>query len=89
MTASTTMTIRVSPETKRKLERIAGETRRSKSFLAAEAVSAYVERELEIIDGIRRGMADAEAGRVVPHDQAMAQIHAVIDAAEAKRAGKA
>ncbi|KGJ12747.1 MULTISPECIES: CopG family ribbon-helix-helix protein [Paracoccus] len=89
MTASTTMTIRVSPETKRKLERIAGETRRSKSFLAAEAVSAYVERELEIIDGIRRGMADAEAGRVVPHDEAMAEIHAVIDAAEAKRAGNA
>jgi predicted transcriptional regulator len=83
------MTIRVSPETKRKLERIAGETRRSKSFLAAEAVSAYVERELEIIDGIRRGMADAEAGRVVSHDEAMAEIHAVIDAAEAKRAGKA
>lgn len=89
MTVSTTMTIRVSPETKRKLERIAGETRRSKSFLAAEAVSAYVERELEIIDGIRRGMADAEAGRVVPHDEAMAEIHAVIDAAKAKRAGKA
>mgnify|MGYP000913295330 CR=1 FL=1 len=89
MTASTTMTIRVSPETKRKLERIAGETRRSKSFLAAEAVSAYVERELEIIDGIRRGMADAEAGRVVSHDKAMAEIHAVIDAAEAKRAGNA
>lgn len=89
MTVSTTMTIRVSPETKRKLERIAGETRRSKSFLAAEAVSAYVERELEIIDDIRRGMADAEAGRVVPHDEAMAEIHAVIDAAKAKRAGKA
>lgn len=89
MTASTTMTIRVSPETKRKLERIAGETRRSKSFLAAEAVSAYVERELEIIDGIRRGMADAEAGRVVSHEDAMAELHAVIDAAEAKRAGKA
>jgi len=89
MTASTTMTIRVSPETKQKLERIAGETRRSKSFLAAEAVSAYVERELEIIDGIRRGMADAAAGRVVPHDEAMAEIDAVIDAAEAKRAGKA
>ena len=89
MTASTTMTIRVSPETKQKLERIAGETRRSKSFLAAEAVSAYVERELDIIDGIRRGMADVAAGRVLPHDEAMAELHAVIDAAEAKRAGNA
>ena len=89
MTASTTMTIRVSPETKSKLERIAADTRRSKSFLAAEAVSAYVERELEIIDGIKRGMADAAAGRVVPHDEAMAEIYAAIDAAESKRAGKA
>ncbi len=89
MTASTTMTIRVSPETKTKLERIAADTRRSKSFLAAEAVSAYVERELEIIDGIKRGMADAAAGRVVPHDEAIAEIYAAIDAAESKRAGKA
>ena len=89
MTVSTTMTIRISPETKAKLERIAADTRRSKSFLAAEAVSSYVERELEIIEGIKRGMADAEAGRVVPHDEAMAELYAVIDAAEAKRAGKA
>ena len=83
MTASTTMTIRVSPETKSKLERIAADTRRSKSFLAAEAVSAYVERELEIIDGIKRGMADVAAGRVVPHEQVMAEARQII--AEAKR----
>ena len=89
MTASTTMTIRVSPETKSKLERLAADTRRSKSFLAAEAVSAYVDRELDIIDGIKRGMADAEAGRVVSHDEAMAEIDAAIDAAEAGRADEA
>jgi predicted transcriptional regulator len=82
MASSTTMTIRLSSETKQKLERLAVDTRRSKSFLAAEAVSAYVERELEIIDGIRRGMADVEAGRVVPHDEAMAEVQAVIDAAK-------
>ena len=82
MASSTTMTIRLSSETKQKLDRLAVDTRRSKSFLAAEAVSAYVERELEIIEGIRRGMADVEAGRVVPHDEAMAEVQAVIDAAK-------
>ena len=89
MAATETMTIRVSAETKRKLERIAAGTRRSKSFLAGEAVSAYVDRELEIVEGIKRGLADVEAGRVVPHDEAMAELYAAIDAAEAKRAGKA
>jgi predicted transcriptional regulator len=74
---------------KEKLDRIAAGTRRSKSFLAGEAVAAYVDRELEIMEGVKRGMMDAEAGRVVPHDEAMAEIYAVIDAAQAKRAGKA
>jgi predicted transcriptional regulator len=89
MAASTTMTIRVRPDVKEKLDRIAAGTRRSKSFLAGEAVAAYVDRELEIMEGVKRGMMDAEAGRVVPHDEAMAEIYAVIDAAQAKRTGKA
>lgn len=82
MSTSVTMTIRIATDTKRKLERLAADTRRSKSFLAAEAVSAYVERELAIIDGVQRGLADVEAGRVVPHDAAMAEVQAVIDAAK-------
>ena len=82
MTASTTMTIRVSSEVKRKLDRLASNTRRSKSFLAAEAVSAYVDRELEIIEGIKRGLADVEAGRIVPHDEAMAEVYTIIKGAK-------
>ena len=85
MTTST-MTIRVSTTVKEKLERLAHDTRRSKSFLAAEAVSAYVERELEIIEGIQRGLADVEAGRVVPHAQVMAEARQII--ANAKRANR-
>ena len=88
MTASTTMTIRVSPEVKQKLDRIATDTRRSKSFLAGEAVAAYVERELEIIDGIKRGMADAADGRVIPHDQAVAEMRAVIEDAKRRKAAQ-
>ena len=86
--SSTTMTIRVRPEVKAKLERIASDTHRSKSFLAGEAVAAYVDREIEIIEGIKQGMADAPAGRVVPHDEAMAEINAIIQQAEAVRIAK-
>jgi predicted transcriptional regulator len=79
MSASTTMTIRIGQDLKDKLERLADNTRRSRSFLAAEAVAGYVERELAIIDGIERGWADVEAGRTVPHDAAMDEIDALID----------
>lgn len=82
MTTSTTMTIRVSMETKRKLGRLADDTRRSKSYLAAEAVSAYVDRELEVIEGIKRSLADVEAGRVVPHARVMAEARAIIKSAK-------
>ncbi|AEG55895.1 ribbon-helix-helix protein, CopG family (plasmid) [Sinorhizobium meliloti WSM1022] len=88
MPVSTTMTIRVSPELKKKLDRIASATSRSRSFLAGEAVAAYVDRELEIIDGIKRGMADAEAGRLVPHEEAMAEIFDVIRKAETGKGDK-
>ena len=86
MPESTTMTIRVSRDLKAKLDQLADNTKRSKSFLAGEAVAAYVERELEIVDGIKRGLADIEAGRVVPHKEAMAETRAVIEAARAKKA---
>lgn len=84
MPASATMTIRLSSEIKEKLGRLAHDTRRTKSYLAGEAVSAYVQRELDIIDGIQNGMADVRDGRVVSHDQAMAEIDAVLNAAERK-----
>ena len=56
MPASTTMTIRISADVKAKLGRLAQGTRRSRSFLASEAVETYVDRELKIIDGSSAGL---------------------------------
>lgn len=78
---STTMTIRVSADLKEKLDRLAADTRRSRSFLAAEAVSAYVARELAIVEGINRGLEDVRSGRTVPHDEAMSELSSVFDVA--------
>ena len=79
MTTSTTMTIRLDAQLKAKLGRLAEGTRRSRSFLAAEAVETYVERELAIIEGIERGLADAAAGQTVSHEDAMASVRRAID----------
>ncbi len=80
-TQTETVTIRMPSETKARLEELALHTRRSKSFLAGEAIADYVERELAIIEGIKRGLADMEAGRTVPHAEAMARIRKTIEEA--------
>ncbi|OYU14463.1 MAG: CopG family transcriptional regulator [Alphaproteobacteria bacterium PA4] len=76
MPASTTMTIRMSVEAKARLSQLARDTRRSSSFLAAEAVDRYLDREQAIIDGIKRGRADVAAGRLVGNDEAFAELTA-------------
>lgn len=78
MTTSTTMTIRVTAETKQRLEQLARITRRSRSFLAAEAVDRYLNTEQAIIDGIKRGQADVAAGHLVPNEAAFAELTAAI-----------
>ena len=79
------MTVRMLETTKAKLGELAGHTRRSKSYLANDAIERYLDRELEIVAGIDRSMADMEAGKVIPHDQVMDDIDATIEAAAKAR----
>jgi predicted transcriptional regulator len=78
MAASETLTIRVPPAVKAGLAELARGTRRTTSFLAAEAVADYVARELAIVAGIERGLADVAAGRLVDHEAAMDELDAAI-----------
>ncbi|MBR2691740.1 MAG: CopG family ribbon-helix-helix protein [Aquamicrobium sp.] len=79
--ASTTMTIRLPEEIKIKLGRLAEAMRRTPSFLAGEAIAAYVAREAAIVEGIEQGLDDLKAGRFVEHEAAMARISGSIDKA--------
>jgi predicted transcriptional regulator len=51
-------------------------------------IRVSVDWEAKLIEGIKRGIDDAKAGRMVPHEAAMAEIDAVIEALEAERTGK-
>jgi len=59
---STTMTIRLDEDVKLRLDRLADATHRSKSFLAAEAIQAFVESNEWQIDEIRAALDEADAG---------------------------
>lgn len=89
MAASTTLTVRLNADVKKRLGRLARQTKRTKSYLAGEAIASFVEHELDIVAGIERGLADMKAGRVVPHSKAMRKIDAVIArATKAKRSAR-
>ena len=59
---STTMTIRLEDDVKDRLDVLAEATHRSKSFLAAEAIRAFVESNEWQIAEIRSAVKEADAG---------------------------
>ena len=56
------MTIRVDQKTKKRLEKLADATERTKSFLAAEAIRSYLDLNEWQIQEIRAGLREADAG---------------------------
>lgn len=86
MADSTTITIRLKPQVKEQLARLSKSTKRTRSYLAAEAIEAYVAREGAILEGISRGLDDLKADRLVPHDEAMTELDAAVE--DAGRARK-
>lgn len=69
-----TLSIRLDEEVKRRLESIATITRRSRSFLAAEAITRYVDQEIQQLAEIQQGLAELDAGRGLAGDQVRRQL---------------
>ena len=63
------MSIRIDTETKNRLNALAKRSKRSKSFLAAEAIAAYVESEEWQLGELQAGIAEVESGQEVSHDR--------------------
>ena len=59
---STTMTLRLEDDVKARLDKLAGATRRSKSFLAAEAIREFVENNEWQIREVKAAIKEANAG---------------------------
>lgn len=60
MAQSTTMTIRLEPELKSRLDKLAAATHRSKSFLASEAVREFIEINEWQIQEIKAAIKEAD-----------------------------
>ena len=64
-----TLSVRIDSDTKNRLDVLAKQTKRSKSFLAAEAITAYVDLEEWQLGEIQAGIAELDAGHEVSHEK--------------------
>jgi RHH-type transcriptional regulator, rel operon repressor / antitoxin RelB len=67
--SSSTFTLRVETEVKKRLEKLAKSTGRSRSFLAAEALSEYLDVNEWQVAGVRKAIGSLDHGSGVPHEK--------------------
>jgi RHH-type rel operon transcriptional repressor/antitoxin RelB len=63
------LTLRLDGALRRKLDKLADATRRSRSFLAAEAIRDYVSLNSWQIEEIHKGLAEAERGEFASENE--------------------
>ena len=82
--SSTTFTVRVETDVKKRLEKLAKSTGRSRSFLAAEALSEYLDvNEWQV--GCPENHGSLDRGQSIPHEQ----VRAWVSSCSGKRARRA
>jgi RHH-type rel operon transcriptional repressor/antitoxin RelB len=64
-----TLSIRIDAGTKQRLDALSKQSKRSKSFLAAEAITAYVEAEEWQLGEIRTALTELNARQEVSHEK--------------------
>ncbi|WP_031497580.1 CopG family ribbon-helix-helix protein [Bryobacter aggregatus] len=64
-----TLSIRIDSAIKQRLDALAKRSNRSKSFLAAEAIAAYVESEEWQLGELNTGIAELDARQSISHDK--------------------
>jgi RHH-type rel operon transcriptional repressor/antitoxin RelB len=81
MAERTTFTFQTTPELKERLSQLAAVTRRSKAFLANDAVERYLSAEEEFVADVEAGLRDLEAGRTMTTAELKQSLHDYIDEA--------
>ena len=74
MANSTTLTIRVDQKVKDRLAAVAKQQKRSKSFVAIEAIEEYLSVQEWQEHRIREAIEAADRGELIPHEEIMAWI---------------
>ena len=69
-------TVRFAPEILDRLDKMAEQLDRPRAWIIKEAVAQYLERETWYLAEVQKGIGDAEAGRVISHEEVAARLKA-------------
>ena len=72
--SSATFTVRVDAATKKRLEKLAISTGRTRSFLTGEALVEYLDANEWQVARIKEAMASLDRGQGIPHEQARSWV---------------
>jgi predicted transcriptional regulator len=80
-----TVALRIPEPLEGRLSELARHTGKSESALATQAIQAFVDRELAIIEAILRSQQALEVGDTVPHAEVMREAYEIIERAKRKQ----
>ena len=79
------ISLRVPADLIETLDKIAAALERSRSWVMLRALRQYIADEGQEVLDVREGIAEAERGEMVPIEDVLAEMDAIIARAEAKR----
>ena len=71
-------TVRISPEKQRQLDALAQVLDRSRNWVVSAAINQYLDVQAWQIAQIQHGVAEADRGELVPHEEVLAEARAKI-----------
>lgn len=86
MAKTAALTLRVTPELKDKLTRLAGETDRTPSAVAQRALDAYLDYHIEMLDEVEKAREDFRQGRTHSHEDVMRDAAEIVAGSKSKAA---
>jgi predicted transcriptional regulator len=73
-TATRLISVRVPKDVAKRLAQLASATDRSQSYVAGQAIEEFLALHEWQIKAIQEGIADADAGRLSPHSEALRRL---------------
>jgi len=77
--ATEAFTIRAETDIVHKLDNLAGSLDRSRNYLVNQAIKAYLETNAWQIEKITQGIAAADRGELIAHEDVMSEMENIIE----------